>query len=565
MLCCECGTELPENEVLCSQCGTPVNTEDTPAEAPIAETAPVQEEVAEVSETIAEDTPAHEQAEDEECTSTEEPDVSQDTLTLLLADVKESFQLEDAETLPDEDEDETAPDENIEEAEASTYAGPDSSEKEGKKKTGKVARILVPIFAILLLAAMVCGLLLIANETYEKANECLAVKDYAQAQELYERFPFFKDSKQQAEQLIYLQQSYADAAYLVQTHAYKEALKGYAALGTYRDSQTLLATQVPYQQAVYLMDNAATGNADALAQHPGYEEGTSDTAEMLLYQGAISVFATVADYEDSAALSSQCYLHLASAYMVAERFEDALACQENMLEADAAASLAEYMTYCDDEAVLADLDQAVRARIKQESSDEELTDLEMVTAELDILGHYADEDLMFYDAELEELLFTYIDGLEQEADNTDEEGNYSDIVAWYKARSVRYTVVERLIETYDFLGDNPTLQASFAGQGAYYEAAAVLEEALAEQLLNVSAESADDAEDFLMFENTTGYKFSLSIINEFFDKDGESVFLHQTEPVPVSTDSSVRLTVLFPEDSDWETWKTSWEYTIELS
>lgn len=558
MFCFECGTELSENETLCSQCGTPVNTEDTPEEPPVEEATPAQEAPVDTEEPALEDVAEQEQPE-------EDTTVSQDTLSLLLADVKESFHLEETEALPDEDTEKTDSEENAEEPEESTYARPDSSEKKKKKKSGKVARILVPILAVLLLAAMVGGLLFIANETYEKATECLAVKDYTQAQELFERFPFFKDNKQQAEQLVLLQQSYADAAYMVQNHAYKEALKGYAALGNYRDSQTLLATQVPYQQAVYLMDNAAAGNADALAQHPGYEEGTTDTAEMLLYQGAITVFSTVADYEDSAALSSQCYLHLASAYMAAERFEEALACQENMLEADAAASLAEYMTYCDDEAVLADLDQAVRTRIQQENSDEELTDLEMITAELDILSHYAEADLMFYDAELEELLFTYMDGLEQEVDTTNEEGNYSDIVAWYNARSVRYTVVERLIETYDFLGDDPALQASFAGQGAYYEAAAVLEEALAQQLLNVSAESSDDAEDFLMFENTTGYKFSLSIINEFFDEEGKSVFLHQTEPVPVSTDSSVRLTVLFPEDSDWETWKTSWEYTIELS
>ena len=552
MFCCECGTELSENEVLCSQCGTPVNTEDTPAEVPAEEeTTPVQE--------VSEEENSTQELEEE---PNEEPVVSQDTLTLLLADVKESFHLEDTEALPDEDSDEAAANNATEE---STYARPAPTEKKEKKKSGKVARVLVPIFAVLLLITMVGGLLLIANETYEKATECLAVKDYAQAQELYARFPFFKDSKQQAERLVLLQQSYADAAYMVENHDYIGALKGYAALGTYRDSQILLSTQIPYQQAVYLMDNAAAGNADALAQHPGYyEEGSSDTTEMLLYQGAISVFATVADYQDSAALSSQCYLHLASAYMAAERFEEALACQENMLEADAAASLAEYMTYCDDEAFLADLDQSIRTRIQQESAESEMTDLEMVTAELNILSHYTEEELMFYDAELESLLLSYIDGLKQESGAVDEAGNCNNIVTWYKARSVRYLAVEKLIETHDFLSDDPTLQASFAGQGAYYEAAAVLEEALAKQLLNVSAQSADDSEDFLVFENSTGYKFSLSIINEFFDADGVSVFLHQTEPVPVSAGTSVRLSVLFPEDSDWNTWKTSWEYTIEL-
>lgn len=538
MFCPNCEAELTGEVTLCPACGTFVApkdvADDVQTEGPV-------------------DVP-------------EEEPVDPDSLDALLADVKETFRLEDASVPAEEnpaESEEPAP-EAQPEPETSTYARPAPVKEKAPKKAGKAARILVPILAVVLVLAIAGGIFLLASETYDKATECLSVKDYAQAQELYSRFPFFKDSGAQADLLVSQQQAYDNAAQLVQNNSYTEALKGYAALGDYRDSQQLLTFEVPYLQAVYLMENAAAGNADALSQHPAYDEAAADPVEISLYEGVVQLFANLLDYKDSAALSSSSYLHLASAYMNAERFEEALTCQEYMNAADAEASLAEYMTYCADEAVLSDLAKSVRMRYEQESAETEETDLALINAELDILSHYADEELMFYDAQLEVLLNNYIDGLETETTAVGEDGFCEDIVTWYTGRSARCAVVEQLIETYDFLSDDPDLQASFAGKSSYYQAAAAIEEALAAQLVGVTGQTSEDAGDYLVFENTTGYKFSLSISNEYFDEEGESVFFHQTEPLAVAAESTVRIPLLFPEDSDWETWYTGWEYEIEL-
>lgn len=524
MFCSNCGTELPEAETLCPTCGESVETDAT--------------------------------------------------LDDLLADVKESFHLDEpaeaAEEAPTEEEAQEVPDEDD-----ATYAAPDSVEepqkkkkaKKEKKKAGKAVRVLTLIFAIVLVLAAAGGFLFLTNMTYAKANECLAVKDYEQAQELFARFPFFTEFKAQEEKLISLQQGYDQAALLVQQQSYKEALKGYSALGDYRDSQLLLTAEVPYLQATYLMESAANGNAEALSQHPayeGYSEDAADSAEISLYSGAAALFRELGDYKDSAKLSSYCYTRLASAFMIAGRFEEALACHEFLNEADLKESVAEYLTYCEDEALLSDLSSVIRERREAEEAGE-VTDLELVTMELDRLTYYTGEDLMFYDTQLKTQIADYIAGLETEASSVDEAGNCTDPITWYTGCAARGTVIEQLIETYDLLGDDPALQAEFANMSAYYQAAIIVEGAVAKQLVGTTAQSSKDDGDYLVFENTTGYSFSLSVSNEFFDEEGTSVFMHRTELIPVEKDATVKLPVLFPEDDDWSTWRTAWEFKIHLS
>ena len=515
MFCSNCGTELPEEESLCPACGESVETDAN--------------------------------------------------LDDLLADVKESFHLD----APDEE-----AEESVEEAEEeTTYAAPvpveepegkkAKKQKKEKKKAGKAVRVLTVIFAVLLVLAAAAGFLYLANETYNKAAECLAVKDYEQAEELFARFPFFKDSGKQAESLVSQQQAYDNASALVQQKAYNEALKGYAALGDYRDSQQLLTSLIPYQQATYLMENAEAGNAAALAQLPNADPSSTEAVEILLYKGAAELFASLADYHDSADLAGTCYVRLASAYMVDGRFEEALACHAFLDGAYLKESVAEYLTYCEDEALLTDLASVISQRWEAEKA-KEVTDLELVNMQLDQLSYYVEEDLMFYDTQLKTLVADYISGLETEASSVDAEGNCQDVITWYTGSAARCTVIEKLIETYDLLGFDPALQAEFSNKSAYYQAAIIVEGAIAKQLVGTTAQGSKEEGDYLVFENTTGYTFSLSVRNEFFSEDGESVFLHQTEPIPVPKDSTVKLPIIFPDESGWKTWKTAWEYDIEI-
>lgn len=523
MHCSNCGTELPEEETLCPTCGEEL-TADT-------------------------------------------------SLDDLLAEVKESFHLED----PAEEAEETPAEESEEETaseEETTYAAPvpveepeekaTQKQKKEKKKAGKTVRVLTIIFAVVLVLAAAAGFLYLVNETYNKAAECLAVKDYEQAEELFARFPFFKDSGEQADLLVSQQQAYDNAAALVQQNAYNEALKGYAALGDYRDSQSLLTAVVPYQQATYLMENASENNAAALAQLPNADASSTELVEVLLYKGAAELFASLENYQDSAALASACYARLASAYMGDGRFEEALACHEFLNAADLEESVSEYLEYCEDESLLSDLGTVISERRAAEEANQ-LTDLELVHMELDRLTYYVEEEgLMFYDTQLKTLIADYISGLETEASSVDEEGNCKDVITWYTGSAARCVVIEKLIETYDLLGFDADLQAEFSNKSAYYQAAIIVEGAVAKQLVGTTAQNSTEDGDYLAFENTTGYAFSLSVKNEFFNEAGESVFLHQTESVSVPKDATVKLPIIFPEESNWTSWKTAWEYDIEL-
>ena len=171
---------------------------------------------------------------------------------------------------------------------------------------------------------------------------------------------------------------------------------------------------------------------------------------------------------------------------------------------------------------------------------------------------------MYYDTQLKTQIADYIAGLETEASSVDEAGNCKDVITWYTGSAARGTVIEQLIETYDLLGDDPALQAEYANMSAYYQAAIIVEGAVAKQLVGTTAQGSKEDGDYLTFENTTGYDFSLSVRNEFFTEDGTSVFLHQTEPIPVPKDATVKLPVLFPEEDGWTSWRTAWEYKIQL-
>lgn len=522
MYCPNCGNEIPDDETLCPVCG----------------------------------------------------ESTEPSLDDLLADVKETFHLaEGAEEVTEE------PAEEASGEEETTYVAPSAvdepeekkekkSKKEKKekkeKKPGKAVRVLTLIFAILLVLSAAGGFLYLAYATYTTANECLAVKDYEQAEQLFARFPFFMDSGEMAEQLAAQQKAYDEANALVQQKSYNEALKGYAALGDYRDSQQLLTSLVPYQQATYLMENAAESNAEALTQLPSYDAASEELVEVLLYKGAGDLFASLEGYQDSADLASYCYTRLASCYMVNGRFEEALACHELLNEADLAESVAEYLTYCEDDALLSDFAAITADRYAAEEAGD-VTALELVTMQLDRLSYYAEEDLMYYDTELPTLVADYVKALETEASSLDENGNCKDIITWYNGSVRRSLVIEKLIETHDLLAEDPALQKEFSNKSAYYQAAIVVEGAVVKQLVGTTAQSSKDAGDHLVFENTTGYDFSLSVTNEFFSDSGESVFMHRTEPIAVPKDATVKIPVLFPDDDEWTNWRTSWEYEIQLN
>lgn len=544
MICPNCGKELHEEDIFCSACGTRV----APVEEEIAETVTVEETVAE--DVAAAETPTEEVSEEE------------------LEETEESFEdvMKEASALIGDMEEE--PEETVEPAEP-VYSTPIIVE-EKPKRGGKAAKILIPIIVVLLLAAAAFGAYMWAETTYEQANAALQQKNYEQALELYGKFSFYKDCQEQISFLNGQQEAYDDAAQLVTMNQYVQSRDVLRALGSYRDSQELLNTHVPYLQAQYLMACAANNDSTALPQHPGYQEGTaySENVAVFLYQGAADLLEALGDYEDAATLSSQCYSQMAFAYMEQGLFEDALACQNFMNETDKAAVVAQYMTYCADEGALAALTKSVQKRAELEAAfaeDPEMTHLELVEIELELLADYK-LDQMYYDAELKELVAAYITGLETELSALDTNGFWSDRSTWYAGTAVRCSVIETLIEKYDFLGDQASLQASFAGQAAKYQAFSLVEKAIDTQILKAEPQSTEEEGDFYTFENTTGYDFTLVVTHTYTDEEGETVLFHETETLTIGKDETVNVPLMQPEEGEaWADCTIAYTYEITLN
>lgn len=598
MFCPECGKELSEAEVLCPQCGASVLPTDAAQEAE-----PVQDNVEEMqisfSETdMIEEEPAAQEA--EEAAETEEPEAAEEAeeeeeyVTDMDADaivaefLNEAAAAQEAKNAEEEtaEQEEADTEEEITEQEAHTPK---------KKKSRKVLwAILIPVIIVALLAAAAGAVYFLATRNYEEATACLEAKEYDKALELYEKFSFYGDSQAHIDELNRLQRAYDDAAAQALANDYVSAIAILSQLGDYRDSQTLAQTALPYARAGYLMASAETADASALSQHPDYANAvtTPEDPTITLYEGAAKVYMVLGDYEDSAALASKCYSNIAFIYMEQEQFEEALGCMKNLNEADAEIVLAQYMTYCADEEAVTALANSVRVRATLEETleiqlkeaeeetetteetevteeteeipveEEKLTYRDLVEAEQELLAQF-EEDLLYYDTQLKDAMAMYRKGLETELSALDEEGNIKDKATWYTGSSMRALAVETLMESIDFLSDNPQLQAAYTGKADLYNAWAVLENVIPLHLTEENISHSDESGDYYTFANTTGISFNLTVYHTFLNDAGETVLYHECESVAIGGDATVELPFLTPaEEGTWTKHVVTWVYEV---
>ena len=467
-----------------------------------------------------------------------------------------------------------------------------------KKKSRKVLwAILIPVIIVVLLAAAAGGVYFLATRSYEQAAACVEAKEYDKALELYEKFSFYGDSQEKIDELNRLQRAYDDAAAQAIAHDYVSAIAILSQLGDYRDSQALVQTSLPYARAGYLMASAETADASALSQHPDYANAmtTPEDPTIALYEGAAKLYLAMGEYEDCATLASQCYSRITFIYMEQGLFEEALECMKNLNEADAEAALAQYMTYCADEEALTTLENSVRVRATLEETlakqqeeaakaeeeteetesteetetteetpaqEEKMTYLDLVDAEMELLSKFA-EDLLYYDTQLKDAMAMYLKGLETEMSALDEEGNIKDLATWYTGSSMRALAVETLMESIDFLSDNPQLQNAYAGKADLYNACAVLENVIPLHLTEENTTHSDESGDYYTFANTTGIAFNLTVQHTFLDAEGETVLYHECETVAIGADATVQLPFLSPaEDVKWEKHNVTWTYEV---
>ena len=590
MFCPECGKELAEEKAICPECGAFLppeipnqeNLEDIQisfeememaAQASVEENVPAEEVKEEAEETTEE---VIEEETEEEAEEEAEEELEEEIETDMDADAIVAEFLSAA-----------AASQGAKDAEEADYEEEEPAPKKQKKSRKKLWAILIPVIIVVLLAAAAGGVYLLATWNYEKAVEAQEAKEYDLALELLEKFSFYGDSQERIDELNRLQRAYQDGTAQAQAHDYVSAIAILTQLGDYRDSQELVNATLPYARAAYLMTSAEAADASALSQHPDFA-GVSEVPEdptIMLYEGAAKLFMAMADVEDSTAQASQCYSRIANIYMEQGKFEEALGCMKYLTEADAETVLAQYMTYCADEAALEALEGAVRVRATleetlakqleeeaeeetepeeetEEPEEEKITYRTLVDAEMELLAQF-EEDLLYYDAQLKEAVAMYRKGLETEASALDDAGMIKDMATWYNGSSMRAQAVETLMESIDFLAGNPQLQNAYVGKAELYNAYAVLENVLSLYLAEDKIQTSDEIGSFYDFENTTGMTFNLTVYHTFLDAEGKTVLYNESEPVEIGADQTVQLTFLKPADGEeWEKHLVTWTYEI---
>ena len=193
---------------------------------------------------------------------------------------------------------------------------------------------------------------------------------------------------------------------------------------------------------------------------------------------------------------------------------------------------------------------------------DKITHLDLVDAELALLENLT-SDLLYYDIQLKDAVAMYKKGLETELSALDANGNCTDLATWYAGSAMRALAVEILVESINFLGDNPQLQASFAGKADLYNAYSVLENVLPLYLSEENQKTSAEEGTYYTFENTTGITFTLKVTHEFLAEDGTTVLFHEADPMEIAADATVKLTFLAPaDDVAWAKHNVTWTYEV---
>lgn len=102
--------------------------------------------------------------------------------------------------------------------------------------------------------------------------------------------------------------AYESAQALIDEHRYEEAAQAFALLGDYRDSAQQAELNIPYQQALYVMDCASRGDRAGLSFAGISADSVSedDDISLLLYQAAIEQFEALGDHKKALANIALC-------------------------------------------------------------------------------------------------------------------------------------------------------------------------------------------------------------------------------------------------------------------
>lgn len=427
---------------------------------------------------------------------------------------------------------------------------PPTQEETFARRARRRAVVSTLLALLMLLAAVaVCVFAYRARQeqidAYHAAAQALAARDYESALAQFDALEDFSDAPAQAQKLRDLQTGYDEAHALLERRAFDDAIDAFAALGSYRDSENYARFEVGYQRALYRMQSAENGDADAWRalwdadESVGYAESavTYD-----LYTAAAEEFSALGDYRDSAARASACRLAIGCALIDWGEYDEALACLPYLNEADTATLWACYDDACADRAFL--------------------------TAVCDALALWADGDAQtaretlapfagktFHDEGLGSLCEDVRAALDIAVNAVSESGTIRDYTAHHYATLRLYTAAQLLHDNHGAFAEDEALCARLLGKTEHAFGLYAAEKCLRDWSQSAEIERDKEKRYCLNFDNTTDYTITLHISVTL--SDDAAVTLSSDElTVTVKPNESVRI---FRSKELPHSWNVTWE------
>ncbi len=370
------------------------------------------------------------------------------------------------------------------------------------------------------------------QKDYDAAVKLLKDKDYEGALEAFEALEDYADSKEQAEELESLQEQYDLAMDHMENEEYTAALDILNELGDYRDSEELATYELPYKLAWISYMEAYTVDG---------------------YLTAISQFEDLGDYDNSQEMVSTCYLYICEICLNEGNVDTAMEYAEFLNDEDAVRFQELLDNMSADAQVLEALENALRARLDLSETTDDWSLL--VEAEWEYLEDFLDAE--YDDAQLEELMDIYLEGLTYQEEYLEGNSYAYYMYGWYYGAYCRSYAIEKLHDEYGFLADSDLAEA-YVGLSDLFYACFEIEYELEDQLWGISP-SEDSDGYYLTFTNNTDYSYDIYLLQRY----GEgSSFVGPEYEHTFSIDSyeTIRIPLEFPEDVYFDQWFIDWSF-----
>ena len=413
-----------------------------------------------------------------------------------------------------------------------------------KKKNGLLLAIIPLVLILVGIAAYFAISYFSKSGTYNKALTLMEEGSYDEALDCFVELEDFKDSEAMADQLKTMEWDYTTAMHLLKCGSVDKALELFKSLGSYKDSQEqaekLGDLEALYQKAQALWDEGSEDEALAMFQSLGDYKDSADKVEQLealeqtyrtatnymtngAYDNAVALFEELDGYKDSEELLQTCIFEMAMDDLESGYAEAAFANEDSFTEEQKQELYNTYNALYADPTLLEAMESALTARLAVvQTQDYKTTDA--ILAEVNILQPYT--SMLFRDAQLKELFFSYMDVLNDQLSTLDSEGELdpSRNLEWEQTLADRYSLFDDLYAQYHFLGNNQDLYENYIGYGEYYTANFAISNAL-----EYDCQSVDDSS--FSFYNSTDYDYDFITYIECYKNDelvytSEEVIVH---------------------------------------